>query len=106
MVLVDMIGDADQQVYYEHNSNQALSEEIWAVAATLGYQSRIVPELRHSMLDDHIPFVRKGIPAVDMIDFDYPYWHTLRDTPDKVSPESLESVGRTLEVWIEGETTP
>ena len=53
------------------------------------------------MLDDHIPFVQLGIPAVDIIDFDYPYWHTVEDTADKVSPDSLERVGRTLEEWLE-----
>jgi Zn-dependent M28 family amino/carboxypeptidase len=51
-------------------------------------------------MDDHVPFLRRGIPAVDIIDFDYPYWHTTRDTPDKVSAESLERVGRVLEWWL------
>ncbi len=102
MVLVDMIGDADQQVYYEGNSNRSLSATLWAIAKDLGYGDRIIPEIRYTMLDDHIPFAQRGIPAVDMIDFDYPYWHTTQDTPDKVSGESLEAIGRTLEVWLEG----
>jgi len=102
MVLVDMIGDADQQVYYEANSHQALSQDLWAIAGDLGYGDRIIPQIKHRMLDDHIPFAQRGIPAVDMIDFDYPYWHTTQDTPDKVSAESLEAIGRTLEVWLEG----
>lgn len=102
MVLVDMIGDRDQQVYYERNSDPRLSQEIWQVAAELGYEERIIPQARHTILDDHIPFLRRGIPAVDMIDFDYPYWHTTQDTLDKVAPESLEAIGRTLEVWLEG----
>mgnify|MGYP003869943667 CR=1 FL=1 len=101
MILVDMIGDADQQVYYERNSDPGLSQALWGIAGQLGYSDRIIPEYRHAMLDDHIPFVRKGVPAVDMIDFDYPYWHTTQDTPDKVSAESLEAIGRTLEVWLE-----
>ncbi len=101
MVLVDMIGDADQQVYYERNSDPTLSQTLWGIAGQLGYGQRIVPDYRHTMLDDHIPFVQKGIPSVDMIDFDYPYWHTTQDTPDKVSAESLEAIGRTLEVWLE-----
>jgi len=53
------------------------------------------------MLDDHIPFLQRGIPAVDIIDFDYPYWHTTQDTPDKVSTESLKAVGDTLQAWLE-----
>jgi len=103
MVLVDMIGDADQQIYYERNSDAKLSQTLWTIAAQLGYDTRIIPQPKHSMIDDHIPFAQQGIPAVDMIDFDYPYWHTTQDTPDKVSAESLEAVGRTLEVWLEGE---
>jgi Zn-dependent M28 family amino/carboxypeptidase len=53
------------------------------------------------MLDDHVPFRERGIPAIDIIDFDYPYWHTTQDTADKVSAESLERVGRTLEAFLE-----
>ncbi len=53
------------------------------------------------MEDDHTPFLEKGIRAVDIIDFDYPYWHTTEDTIDKVSPESLERVGRVLQAWLE-----
>ncbi len=52
------------------------------------------------MLDDHTPFLEAGYPAVDVIDFDYPYWHTTEDTADKVSSESLEIVGETILAWI------
>ena len=52
------------------------------------------------MLDDHTPFMDVGIPTVLIIDFDYEYWHTTFDTPDKVSPESLDAVGDTLWTWI------
>jgi len=52
------------------------------------------------MLDDHTPFLQKGIRAVDIIDFDYPYWHTVGDTPDKVSAKSLQAVGDTVLHWI------
>ncbi len=101
MILVDMIGDADQQVYYERNSDPGLSQALWGIAGQLGYAERIIPDYKYAMLDDHIPFARMGVRAVDMIDFDYPYWHTTQDTPDKVSAESLEVIGRTLEVWLE-----
>lgn len=100
MVLLDMIGDADQQIYYEQNSNRALREGIWNTAAELGYR-QFVPQEKYSMLDDHTPFLQRGIPAVDLIDFDYPPWHTVSDTTDKVSAASLESVGRTLERWLQ-----
>ena len=101
VVVVDMIGDADQNVFYEQNSNPELRAEVWAVAAELGYDTYIIPQLRHTIIDDHLPFVERGIPAIDMIDFDYSHWHTLADTADKVAPESLERIGRTLEVWLE-----
>jgi Zn-dependent M28 family amino/carboxypeptidase len=102
VVVVDMIGDADLNLYFEHSSNQALSQEIWAVAASQGHGSVFIPEPKYSILDDHTPFLELGIPAVDIIDFDYPYWHTLEDTPDKVSPDSLEAVGDTLYHWLTG----
>ncbi len=101
MVLVDMIGDADQNIYLEKNSTPALRDEIWAVAAELGYQAQFIPQPKFSLIDDHLPFLERGIPAVDIIDFDYPYHHTTADTADKVAPLSLERVGRTLEVWLE-----
>jgi glutaminyl-peptide cyclotransferase len=102
VVVVDMIGDADQQLYLERNSDVDLQTHLWEIAATLGYTDTFISEYRWAMLDDHIPFAQRGIPAVDIIDFDYPYWHTTQDTPDKVSAESLEGVGRVLEVWLEG----
>jgi len=101
MILVDMIGDADQQIYFDRNSDAALSARVWAVAAQLGYGDYFIPLPKYTMLDDHVPFRDRGIPAIDIIDFDYPYWHTTEDTADKVSAESLERVGRTLEAFLE-----
>jgi glutaminyl-peptide cyclotransferase len=101
MILVDMVGDANQTIYMDSNSNPGLSAQIWAVAAQLGYVQNFIPVPRYAMLDDHTPFVQAGIPAVDIIDFDYPFWHTLADTADKVSPISLERVGRTLESYLQ-----
>jgi len=106
VVVVDMIGDANQNVYIERNSNTELVEEIWGIAGELGYADRIIPTSKYSMLDDHTPFLEAGIPAVDMIDFDYPYWHTTADTPDKVSAESLEAIGHTLQEWITRQDQP
>jgi glutaminyl-peptide cyclotransferase len=101
MILVDMIGDADQQLYLEGNSDPVLAARLWTTAASLGYGQHFIPVIRHTMIDDHIPFKNRGIPAVDIIDFDYPYWHTTADTADKVSAASLERVGRTLEAYLE-----
>lgn len=100
VVIVDMIGDADLNIYKERNSHPGITDEIWSVAGSLGYGDRFIPEYKYSMLDDHTPFLETGIPAADIIDFDYPYWHTVSDTPDKVSAQSLEAVGKTLWTWI------
>ncbi len=99
VIIVDMIGDADLNVYMERNSNAALTQEIWQTAASLGYD-QFIPTYKFSMLDDHTPFLEKGISAVDIIDFDYPYWHTTADTLDKVSAESLDAIGDTLLAWV------
>jgi glutaminyl-peptide cyclotransferase len=99
-IIVDMIGDRDLNLYYEMNSTPNLSMDVWATANELGYQA-FIPTAKFRMLDDHIPFLEAGIPSIDIIDFDYPYWHTTQDTIDKISSESLESVGRTLLKWLE-----
>ncbi len=98
-VIIDMIGDADLNIYKEQNSNPILTEAIWAKAAQLGY-SQFQPRAKYRMLDDHTPFLQAGIPAIDIIDFDYPYWHKSEDTPDKISAESLKAVGDTLRAWL------
>jgi len=100
VVIVDMIGDADLNIYMEKNSDAELTRQIWKTAQNLGYASAFIPEEKYRVVDDHLPFIEQGIPAVDLIDLDYPYWHTLQDTPDKVSAASLQTVGETLLVWM------
>ena len=100
VIILDMIGDADLNIYLERNSNTELCDEIWAEAAKLGYDDVFIAEEKFSMLDDHTPFLEAGMPAVDVIDFDYPYWHTTEDTADKVSQESLQAVGDTMLAWL------
>jgi Zn-dependent M28 family amino/carboxypeptidase len=99
VVILDMIGDTDLNIYMERNSNSDLNNEIWGVASKLGY-SQFIPTYKYNMIDDHTPFIQAGIRAVDVIDFDYPYWHTVDDTLDKVSSESLKAVGATILEWI------
>jgi len=107
VIVVDMVGDADQQLYYEGSSDPRLNERLWSLAGGLGYKATFVPTVKHSIIDDHRPFLEIGIPAVDIIDFDYPYWHTTQDTADKVAPASLERVGKVLELFLEsGESWP
>ena len=104
VVIVDMIGDADLNIYQERNSDPELTQQIWSIAQQAGYE-QFIAEPKYSILDDHTPFLERGITAIDIIDFDYPYWHTTADTADKVAPESLEAVGRTLQIWLT-ETDP
>jgi len=93
------VGDRDLNIMRELNSDAALTLMIWTYAARLNY-SAFMDRDGYAIHDDHVPFLRRGIPAVNVIDFDYPYWHTPHDTPDKVSPRSLEGVGRTLELFL------
>lgn len=102
VIIVDMIGDADQQLYKERNSTAELQDRIWDLAGDMGYGDYFIPQYKWSILDDHTPFLMRGIPAVDIIDFDYPYWHTVEDTADKVAPASLERVGRVVQAFLEG----
>jgi glutaminyl-peptide cyclotransferase len=100
VVIIDMIGDSNLNIFKERNSNQEITNSIWTEAANLGYSPNFIDQLKYSMLDDHTPFLNAGIPSVDVIDFDYPYWHTTQDTPDKVSSNSLLMVGKTLWYWL------
>ena len=101
VVILDMIGDADLNIHLERNSDLVLSAQIWRTAAELGYGEVFIPTPKYSILDDHTPFLRAGIQAVDVIDFDFPYHHTTADTLDKVSAESLKIVGDTMAAWLE-----
>ncbi|MGB9669040.1 MAG: M28 family peptidase, partial [Anaerolineales bacterium] len=75
-VVVDMVGDKDLNLYYDGNSDPTVQQSIWSVASRLGYDKIFIPKIKYYMIDDHTPFLQKGIHAVDIIDFDYPYWHT------------------------------
>lgn len=100
VVILDMIGDKDLNIYMEWNSNPGLTQEIWDVASGLHYD-QFIPRYKHAIIDDHTPFLAAGINAADVIDFDYPYWHTTQDTLDKVSADSLKVVGETILKWLE-----
>jgi hypothetical protein len=95
-VLFDMVGDKDLQIYEEGQSMAYAPEvvqRVWQVASDRGYQRYFVPSMRHTLTDDHVSLQKVGIHAIDVVDFDYPYWHTTEDTLDKVSAESLQIVG-------------
>lgn len=100
VVILDMIADADLNIHLEANSDPEISQQIWEHADLLGYSAFFIPTIKFRMLDDHTPFLEAGIPAVDIIDFDYPYWHTTEDTLENVSVESLQIVGETILAWL------
>jgi Zn-dependent M28 family amino/carboxypeptidase len=102
MILVDMVGDTALTLPMEQNSDAQLTRSIWDKARSLGYGGIFLSQPGLRILDDHVPFIEKGIPSVDIIDINYPYWHTSQDTADHVSPRSLQAVGATLLAWIRG----
>jgi glutaminyl-peptide cyclotransferase len=95
-VLFDLIADKDLQIYQEGNSligAPEVVELVWDTAKDLGYGGYFIASPRHTLIDDHLELQKAGIRAIDVVDFDYPAWHTEYDTIDKVSPSSLQVVG-------------
>ncbi|HET7010401.1 MAG TPA: M28 family peptidase [Anaerolineales bacterium] len=99
VVVLDMVGDRDLRLPIEGNSTPELVEAIWSAAQAEGLTA-FVDDPGPSIIDDHLPFIERGWPAVDIIDFTYPSWHTTQDTLDKLSAESLEQVGRGVLAWL------
>jgi hypothetical protein len=96
-LLADMVGTRALRFRRESNSTPALTDLLWNTAAKLGYGNIFVNEAV-PIEDDHISFLKRGVPCVDVIDFEIPYWHTTQDTIDKISSTSLAVVGH---VFIE-----
>jgi len=99
LMVMDMIADADLDIVRDTNSTPSLLDLIYAAAERLGYQSHFYAS-QGPIADDHLPFVKRGVPSADVIDLDYGYnnvfHHTPQDTMDKLSPKSLEIVGDTI----------
>jgi Zn-dependent M28 family amino/carboxypeptidase len=95
MILVDMIGDRGLEIKREQASTSWLTDAIWAAAKRLKLGDVFV-DVTTPIEDDHVPFLNAGVAAVDIIDLDYPPWHTAGDTLDKVSARSLQVVGDVL----------
>lgn len=106
-VLLDMIGDRDLAIYQEGFSLIAATDVVdyvWETARALGHGEIFISRAGGSIEDDHIPLQQAGIRAIDVIDLDYPYWHTAEDTIDKISAASLQVVGEVvLELIRKGE---
>ncbi len=102
VVIIDMIGDSDLNINierYSYQNSPELVEQIWKIARAQNI-SNFNTKISDFIYDDHYPFLEKGFNAIDIIDFDYPYWHTLQDTPDKCSPLSLQIIGDVLTEFI------
>lgn len=104
-VLLDMVGDRDLEVHYEGHSwgskvTRPLVKQIWETAARLGVEE-FVPRAKARVQDDHLALWKYGdIRAIDIIDFDYPAWHTEADVPRNCSGESLAKVGWVVWAWL------
>jgi glutaminyl-peptide cyclotransferase len=95
-ILADMVGQYTLQIQRESNSTTALTDLVWKKAAQLGYSSIFVQQ-KTDIEDDHLPFLKRGVPSVDIIDLaGYTYWHTPQDTLDKISAASLAAVGHVI----------
>jgi glutaminyl-peptide cyclotransferase len=97
-ILLDMVGDRDLKLYKEgfsYNYVPQLVDVVWARAHSLGF-SCFNDSIMYYIYDDHLPLLKAGIPCIDLIDFDYPWFHTISDTPDKCSPKSLQIMGDLL----------
>lgn len=91
LILLDMIGDRNLTIRRETNSTRWLTDIVWATARKLGHHQFMDEET--TVEDDHLPFLRAGVPSLDIIDLDYPQWHTPQDTIDAISARSIQIVG-------------
>jgi glutaminyl-peptide cyclotransferase len=94
LILLDMIGDRNLTIRRESNSTRWLTDIVWGAAKKLGHRAFMDEET--TVEDDHIPFLKAGVPSVDIIDLDYPQWHTAQDTIDAVAARSLQVVGEVV----------
>jgi glutaminyl-peptide cyclotransferase len=102
VIIMDMVGDRDLKINIPRNCDPSLTRHALDAAAACGVRNRF-GLMRQPLLDDHVPFLKAGLPAIDLIDFSFgskpgkhDYWHTEQDTLDKLSAESLETVGRVV----------
>jgi glutaminyl-peptide cyclotransferase len=95
LINVDMIGDRQLNILQDQGSSASLRRLVWDTARSLGY-SQYFTSAFTAVGDDHVPFIKKGVNAVDIIDLDYGPWHTAEDTMDKLSANSFQIVGDVL----------
>jgi Zn-dependent M28 family amino/carboxypeptidase len=96
MVLLDMVGDRDLVVHREEHSTPWLADLVWAAARRAGHSAAFAEERIGPIEDDHVPFLKAGVPSVDIIDLQYEHWHKATDNLDNVSERSLRIVGEVV----------
>lgn len=101
-VVLDFVGDRDLAIPRDGYSNRRLWTRLRAASRRTG-QARHFPAFEQGpMLDDHVPFIRAGVPAIDLIDFDFPCWHRRCDDMSAVSQRSVNAVGETIYELLRG----
>jgi glutaminyl-peptide cyclotransferase len=101
-MVLDMVGGRELRIKQEPNSRDAapqLVRQVWDVARSLRINS-FSRDIGKEVMDDHLALIRVGIPTIDIIDFDYPYWHKADDLPENCSAESLADVSRVVTTWL------
>jgi glutaminyl-peptide cyclotransferase len=96
MILLDFVGDRELSLPREANSDLALWARLRRAARRVGVADVFPPRSSGGVVDDHLPFLRRGVPSVDLIDFDFPCWHLTCDDLSAVSARSLDAVGEAL----------
>lgn len=100
-IIIDMVGDKNLEIFKEINSSSKLNENIWQTAFDLGYEKYFINQEKYAIINDHQPFIDRGIHASLIIDMDYEHWHTTQDIITNVSQNSLEIVGNVLLSYLE-----
>ena len=96
MILLDFVGEKDLRIPHEDNSDKRLWKKLRAAAATVGTIKHFPRDLWPPVSDDHIPFIKRGVPSIDLIDFDFDCWHKTCDDLTQISEASLDATGETV----------
>jgi Zn-dependent M28 family amino/carboxypeptidase len=102
-ILLDMIGNTHTRIPEEQESLKHANSVVRAFylnASKIGLDQTFPSIIGDDMDDDHLPLIQRGVPTMDLIDFSYPQWHTVEDTPEHCSQKSLEAVGDALESFL------
>ena len=102
MVLLDFVGNRDLAIRYEYNSSRALWRQLRGAAHRVGTLGVFPHGDQGSVSDDHVPFLERGVPSIDLIDFDFPCWHRRCDDMSAVSERSVNAVGETIYELLRG----